>query len=592
MKRTLILLLAFAVLLAQAGTAGSAGGPAPEISGSHIQSASGKLFVRLAPVNLTANDLVYDPLRNKIYASVPSSANQNANHVVAVNPATGAVSAPIFAGSSPNKLALSADGQYLYVGIDGAASVRRINLGTQTAEIQFPLGSGYCGPQTAEDMVVLIDDPHAVAVSRRNSGCSPRHEGVAIYDDGVKRPDETNSHTGSNVIEPSDTSNILYGYNNETSEFGFRVMEVNRDGVRVDSVSHNLYGFYNDITFDPVTALIYASNGVVYDPKTDMLAGTYAASGLVYPDSPKNRVFILTSSFWSEAELKIFNQSQYTPLDSFPITGSLKDARRLIYAGEDRLAVLNGDGNVYLLSFYELQQTFLPLARRTCNEGICGKVNFNGPGTAYKNLDLRFYDGASWSTKNNTFSDAYGYYKFTGLPSLQPGQFYYVLYLNKHWENGKLWVWAAPYIESYSAGDARPLADFDILDIELVAPADNTSVSLPYQFQWRTRPATPTDMYEFNLYDYTDEDPYFYSPLLGYQGSYTISSLPPGFVSGVQYGWDVWAYSLDGGFGVSFWTRGVTFGGSLQNSPLSQESLNAKVLEMVDERVLQQALGR
>jgi DNA-binding beta-propeller fold protein YncE len=592
MKRALILMLVFAVLLAPAGTAGSAGASASVLSAAHIQSASGKLNVRLAPVSLTANDLIYDPLRDKIYASVPSSAAQYANHVVAVNPYTGALSSPIFAGSSPNKLALSADGQYLYVGIDGAASVRRINLETQTAEIQFPLGSGDLGLFLAEDMVVLLDNPHAVAVSRRNSCCSPRHEGVAIYDDGVKRPDETSRHTGSNRIEPSDSSAFLYGYNNETTEFGLRVMEVYTDGVRVESISYLLSGFYQDITFDPLTGLIYAGSGAVYDPKAGGLAGTYAASGLVYPDSPKNRVFFLTSSYGSSAELKVFNQSQYTLLDSFPITMYLGNARTLVSAGEDRLAVLLEDGSVYLLSFYELQQTFLPLARRTCNEGICGKVTHNGPGIAYQSLDLRFFDGAKWSTVANTFSDGTGYYKFTGVPSLQPGQVYYVLYLNKHWENGKLWVWATPDISSYISGEARPLADFDILDIELVAPADRATVSLPYQFQWKTRPATPTDMYEFNLYDYTDEDPYFYSPLLGYQGSYTLHSLPPGFVPGVYYGWDVWAYSPEGGFGVSFWTREVAFGGGLSNSSLSQENLSARLLEVVDERILQQALGR
>ena len=40
-------------------------------------------------------------------------------------------------------------------------------------------------------------------------------------------------HTGSNVIAFGATAGRLYGYNNETSEFGFRRMDVTASGVTV-----------------------------------------------------------------------------------------------------------------------------------------------------------------------------------------------------------------------------------------------------------------------------------------------------------------------------------------------------------------------
>jgi hypothetical protein len=85
-------------------------------------------------------------------------------------------------------------------------------------------------------------------------------------------------------------------------------------------------------------------------------------------------------------------------------------------------------------------------------------------------------------------------------------------------------------------------------------------VALPYTFQWTRRPASPSDTYEFDLYDPADGDPYFYTdPPLGYVGSYTLSGLPARFRRGTQYAWEVWVYSPDGGYGISYDTRLVTF---------------------------------
>src|SRR6266849_1799221 len=83
------------------------------------------------PVSLATNDLVYDPGTRRIYASVPSSAGANGNSITAIDPVTGAIGPSVFIGSEPGKLALSDDGRYLYVALDGAAAVRRFNLATQ-----------------------------------------------------------------------------------------------------------------------------------------------------------------------------------------------------------------------------------------------------------------------------------------------------------------------------------------------------------------------------------------------------------------------------------------------------------------------------
>ena len=79
----------------------------------------------LRALGLNANDIIYDRVSQKIYASIPSRAGTNGNTVQIIDPVSGTLGASVFVGSEPNKLALSQDGQYLYVGLEiGRASCR------------------------------------------------------------------------------------------------------------------------------------------------------------------------------------------------------------------------------------------------------------------------------------------------------------------------------------------------------------------------------------------------------------------------------------------------------------------------------------
>src|SRR5207253_9480150 len=116
-------------------------------------------------------------------------------------------------------------------------AVQRIVIATGTVDLKFGLGNdpapSLSSPRYVEDMQVLPGNAHAIAASLQFKGLSPRHAGVAVFDDGVARQTQTPAHTGSNVIEFSATANMLYGYNNETTEFGFRRMIVDASGVSV-----------------------------------------------------------------------------------------------------------------------------------------------------------------------------------------------------------------------------------------------------------------------------------------------------------------------------------------------------------------------
>ncbi len=303
-------------------------------------------------LSLPTNELIWDAGRAKIYASVPSRAGVNGNSIAIIDPVTSAISY-VFIGSEPNRLAISDDGQYLYVGLDGAAAVRRLNLNTQTPEIQFTLGSdSFFGPMYADDIEVMPGNPHTVAISRRNQGYSPRHMGVGIYDDGVCRPTTTPVHTGANVIEFGSSPEVLYGYNNETTEFGFRRMRVDQSGVTVIDVAANLIsGFGMDIEYEG--GRIFSDGGRAIDPISDTILGTYVPPSGVWfslafrPEASANRVYFMSDPIYG-AKLYSYVMDTFVPYGSLQVNTGGSWLSSLIRWGEDGFAFRNDADQVVL----------------------------------------------------------------------------------------------------------------------------------------------------------------------------------------------------------------------------------------------------
>ena len=309
-------------------------------------------------INLATNDLIYDPGTQRIYASVPGTPG----NITPIDPTTGTLGAAIPAGNEPLKLARSDNGQFLYVGLDGEAAVQRVDLTTQTAGLKFSLGSDpFFGPFYVDDMEVLPSNPQSIAISRKYKNVSPRHAGVAIYDNDVQRPTTTPSHTGSNVIEFSALSSRLYGYNQESTEFGFRRMTVDASGVTVldvfDSFMGDLISGFVDIKF--AGGFIYTTSGRVIDPEARTVLGTFSLPAtfliLVKPDATIGRVFFLArhevSGTWS---ICAFDPNTRQLLGSENIPGVTGDPGNLIRWGSKGLAFRTSGGQVFLIESTQL----------------------------------------------------------------------------------------------------------------------------------------------------------------------------------------------------------------------------------------------
>jgi uncharacterized repeat protein (TIGR01451 family) len=228
---------------------------------------------------------------------------------------------------------------------------------------------------------------------------------------------------------------------------------------------------------------------------------------------------------------------------------------------------------------------YLPLIIRPWS-GFFGHVTINGEGEVGEPLELRFFDGTSWSTLKQVGTNEGGLYYFYNVPSLSSGQAYYVRFVNPGSASSLLAMWYAPLITTYSADQGGVYNDFDIAAVSLISPTPGAQVELPNTFQWAVRPATPTDSYQFELFDpYGSTD--FITPWLGYLDNYRLKSRPTGFKLNTLYGWMVWVHSPDGGLGASFYNP-ITFkrkGSSL--FPTLTETAQRNLLERGEELLMQ-----
>ena len=261
-------------------------------------------------LTLTTSDLVYDPPSGKLYASIAAASPSQGNSVVAIDPLTGTITGTVFVGSSPGRIARSFDGQFLYVGIDGANSVRRVTIPALVPGLQWSVGAGL----VAGDIEPIPGSPLSVAISRQNPGLSPPLAGVTVYDDGVARPNSSPGHTGGNRIAFLDDPGLLYGYNNAHTGFGFYEIVINAGGARHRSETSGLIGgFYVDIV--SAAGRIYGTDGSVVDAGRLVKVGTFPGQSTSMAVDPQTgRAFMLSGS-----EVTVFDLNTYQILGTIPL---------------------------------------------------------------------------------------------------------------------------------------------------------------------------------------------------------------------------------------------------------------------------------
>lgn len=264
-------------------------------------------------INLPANSIAYSAQTAMLYATIASSAGVGyGNTLVEIAPTTGTITRSVFVGSEPTALAISPDVSIAYVGLDGAAAVRQVDLSAMTAGIQFELGpsTGF-GPLFPTQIVVMPGSPNTIAVSRHDIGVTPDYQGVGIFDSGVMRPTAITSFFGP-ISLAFDAANTLFGYDNENQANVYQ-MAIDANGVTVtNSVPGLITGYGVNILVDG--GLIYATSGTVVNESNLQLVGTYQSSGPVVVDDTVSSVM-----FVNQTSVRVFDRDSFDPMYSAQI---------------------------------------------------------------------------------------------------------------------------------------------------------------------------------------------------------------------------------------------------------------------------------
>ena len=294
-----------------------------------------------SPVSITTfvaivnNSMIYDLANGLFYLSVPSAAGvPYANSIVSIDPATGALGKPIPVGSEPNRMAITADGRYLWVALDGAAAVRRVDLSTGTADPQFSVASSGLGWVTVSALAALPGAPGSVVASTYEFGDPSSGVSLTIFDNGVPRHTDISSSTYSYdpiawilLVDPA--RNEIYGLGG-ADNYSYKTYAYSDGGVALKSSTFTdlTYAQNNTDEAQIVDGGLYTDYAQVVDPESgavlgtfDPLSGSYV-EGSVTIDTTLGKIFYLYAGTNGFLDLQAINLADLKPTADQPIVVS------------------------------------------------------------------------------------------------------------------------------------------------------------------------------------------------------------------------------------------------------------------------------
>jgi hypothetical protein len=314
------------------------------------------------------NDLVWDANAAKIYVSMPGVQGDLGDAIGIVDPAAGTVTSTGFLGSDPAKLALSSDGQYLYMALNGANAIQQLALPGFSVNTAWNLGGvgSFDGPYYALELQAAPGAPQTTAVTLANFDVSPSPAGVVIYDGSTPRPVELQvGPYPYSALQWAGTDSEIYAVDQQEPQ-DFLVLGVGSSGASLSqSYSEIVIPYSTNIHYDAGTGLVYTDGGQAIQPSNGSVVGSYGASGIAVPDSTLGSVFILgqtaAQAGTSNYTIESFDQTNFTATDSITIDNVVGTPTALIRWGTNGLAFTTllgipvdfagtGPGQLYVVS--------------------------------------------------------------------------------------------------------------------------------------------------------------------------------------------------------------------------------------------------
>jgi uncharacterized protein (TIGR03437 family) len=323
---------------------------------------------------LGVNHLVYSPSTQRIYATIPSWGSSYGNAIAEIHPDSGQILRTVPVGSQPQRMALSADGRFLYVGLQGRASVVRLNL----PNLDAPRETRLIDPATRAPLFpawleAAPDGLDRIAVS---AASEPAFPWIGFYLGGRLAMVEADRVT----VEPSalcatalafaGASDRVFAYCSQNTSHDLHELhfasgtwtpirttrEMFRSGTPVMDTAVLKY----------VSGALYTDAGVVVDGDGVRLRGSYPFSGSVAVDPSRNRVYFLrhratflpTTQF--NDDLLAFDLSKFTLTEGISLFAPEPRGADLTLAGNNHLAFRRVSGGGIRLVPLSVLRTAIP----------------------------------------------------------------------------------------------------------------------------------------------------------------------------------------------------------------------------------------
>ncbi len=314
-------------------------------------------------LSLPTNTMIYNPKDGMLYASVPGYAGPGVgNSVVAINPANGVIAKTIPTGSEPDKLSISDDGTQLYVTLDGAAAVQKLDLTGATPGLQFSLGEygvgqSYSFPITAADVAAVPGQPGSVVVLASNAY-------VTVYDAGVARQNQWaldgyfNQNYGEIAFGPSAAT--LYAATYSDGGGGLAELTLDSTGFTGSTLLSSPFFAYSSIQYD--AGNLYFNDGTVLNATSGAqtgqfyTSGTNLAAGPAVSDSTLGKAWVIPQNPLTPGaanEILAFDETIFNQVGSIVVAGNSAsgpslNAIDLVRWGQNGLA-FNTSNQIYIL---------------------------------------------------------------------------------------------------------------------------------------------------------------------------------------------------------------------------------------------------
>ena len=375
-------------------------------------------FDVLAPTNqvlgIKAGGLLYNPFAQRIYVTGAATSPVHSNCLVVINPALGRIEGTYLLGDDPSRMALSDDGQFLYLGCNGSNVLRRFNLQSNLVDLVVSLGtSSFSGRKYyVTDLAALPGNPHSVVVGE----CPPNDVAqIIIFDDGVPRSQALSLPLNPGTVVASSSHRVFAGS-------PFVRMTVDASGISGWDFQSGMMNTGEFLKYQG--GLIFTPSGKVFNPETLVVSGSLPACTVVEPDLAAGRIFALASPSANAWSLYAYNSTNLQAAGSQSLSGVQGTPFSLIRWGAKGIAFSTSQNQVYLL-----QSDLVPTVRPVmvaANRQASGSFEVKFAGDTYAPYSLWASTNLTdWSLLGTADPSSNGWFRFLDLQATNlPRRFY------------------------------------------------------------------------------------------------------------------------------------------------------------------------